>query len=209
MKQRWAAALLSPLLLFVAGWAQANPGAAPDRYVPEGTRFVVKLDKKLDTNKLKQGDKFDVKLAEDLVAPDGSVIPRDKKIHAHISEVSSGLRGRLLLSFTEVQTRKGWVPLAATVVDVPGEKSIKTEEEEGEIEHRGSSGARIAETAAIGAGVGAATGAITAGAKGAVIGAAAGAAVGGGAGLLSGRNLVLEKGQQLELRLDRPVQIPR
>ncbi len=209
MKQRWTAALLSPLLLLVAGWAQPRPGALPDRYVPAGTRFIVKLDKKLDTSKLKPGQKFDVKLAEDLVAPDGSMISRNRKIHAHVSEVSSGLRGRLLVSFTEIETHKGWVPLAATVIDVPGEKAIKTDEQEGEMARRGSPGARIAETAVIGAGIGAAAGAVTAGARGAGIGAAAGAAVGGGASLLAGRNVVLEKGQQLELQLDRPVQIPR
>ena len=209
MKYGCMAALFLPMLLLVTSWAQPSSSTVPDRYVAEGTRFIVRLDNKLDTSKLKPGQKFNVKLAEDLVAPDGSVIPRNKKIHAHVSEVGSGLHGRLLLSFTEIETRNGWVPIAATVIDVPGEKSIKTNDEEGEMQHRGSSGVRMAETAAVGAGVGAAAGAVAAGAKGAGIGAAVGAAVGGGASLLAGQKLVLEKGQQLELRLDRPIQVPR
>ncbi|MGD9714018.1 MAG: hypothetical protein AB7V46_18460 [Thermomicrobiales bacterium] len=213
MNQRGIAFCTLPLLLLVlllvSGWSQTAGSAAPGRYVPEGTSFIVKLDDKLDTNKLKPGKKFNVKLAEDLIAPDGNTIPRNKKIRAHVSQAGDGMRGRLLLTFTEIETRKGWVPIAATVIDVPGEKSVKINGEEGEIERRGSSGARIAQTAAIGAGVGAAAGAVAGGMKGAAIGAAAGAAVGGGASLLMAQELVLEKGQQLELRLDRPIQIPR
>ncbi len=41
-----------------------------------------------------------------------------------------------------------------------------------------------------------------------MIGAAAGAGLGVGAGLLTGRNLKLDKGQQLELRLDRQLVAP-
>ena len=51
-------------------------------------------------------------------------------------------------------------------------------------------------------------GAVAAGPHGAIIGAAAGGVFGGGAGVLTDRDLKLNKGQQLELRLDRPLQIP-
>ncbi len=206
MSRKGMAALALFALLPLAGSAQVP---ATDNYIPEGTRFIVKLDDKLDTSKIKPGKSFKAKLAEDLVAPNGATIPRGKKIKGHVSEARGGMRGRLLLSFSEIETRHGWVPLAATVTDVPGEKSVHASGSEGEIERRGSTGKRVVEAAAIGAGVGAAAGAIAGGMKGAVIGAAAGAAVGGGAGLLTGRDLVLEKGQQLELRLDRPVQVPR
>jgi len=56
--------------------------------------------------------------------------------------------------------------------------------------------------------VGDPAGAIGGGGKGAGIGAGAGAALGTTAGILMNRNLRLEKGTQLELRLDRPLTLP-
>src|SRR4051812_6529822 len=55
--------------------------------IPEGTRFIAVLDDKLETQKIQPGKKFKLKLAEDLMAPNGQVIPRGKKIKAHISNV--------------------------------------------------------------------------------------------------------------------------
>src|SRR5438874_853875 len=55
--------------------------------IPEGTRFIAVLDDKLDTKKVSQGKKFKMKLAEDLVAPNGEVIPRGKKIKGHVSSI--------------------------------------------------------------------------------------------------------------------------
>jgi outer membrane lipoprotein SlyB len=56
--------------------------------------------------------------------------------------------------------------------------------------------------------VGAVTGTVAGGSKGAIIGAAVGAGAGLGAGILTDRDLKLEKGTQLELRLDRPLVVP-
>jgi hypothetical protein len=177
--------------------------------IPEGTRFVVRLNDTLDTAKLKPGKKFTAKLAEDLNTPDGASIPAGKKIHGHVSSVNRGLHGSMLLSFDEIETRHGWRPLAATVTDVPGEHSTRAGGSEGEVQKKGSSGKRVVEGAIIGAAIGAAAGGVAAGPHGAIIGAAAGGAVGGGAGVLTDRDLKLNKGQQLELRLDRPLQVPR
>jgi hypothetical protein len=176
--------------------------------IPEGTRFVVRLADTLDTARLKPGKKFTAKLGEDLTAPDGSTIPIGNKIHGHVSSINRGLHGSILLSFDEIETRHGWRPLAATVSDVPGEHGAKSTGEEGEVQKTGTSGRRVAEDAIVGAAVGATAGAVAAGAHGAIIGAAAGGVFGGGTGLLTDRDLKLNKGQQLELRLDRPLQIP-
>jgi hypothetical protein len=177
--------------------------------IPEGTRFIVRLNDTLDTAKLKPGKKFTAKVAEDLVAPDGSTIPAGKKIHGHVSSINRGLHGSMLLSFDEIETQHGWRPLAATVTDVPGEHGTRAGGEEGEVQKKGTSRRRVAEGAVVGAAVGAAAGAVAAGPHGAIIGAAAGGALGGGAGILTDRDLKLNKGQQLELRLDRPLQVPR
>jgi len=215
MAQKRSTWLVLPLFLLASLPVFAQFNSRPDdtssvgpNYIPEGTRFMVKLDDTLDTAKLKPGKHFKAKLSEDLVTPSGLIIPAGKKIKAHVSDIDRGVHGRILISFDEIETRHGWRPLIASVSDVPGEKSMKTGNE-GEIERKGRDKKRMIETAAVGAAVGAAAGAATAGGKGAAIGAGAGAAVGVGAGLLIDRDLKLDKGQLLELRLDRPLQVPQ
>jgi len=177
--------------------------------IPEGTIFTIRLRDSLDTRKIERGKKFEGEIQEDLVAPNGLLIPRGRKVAGHVSDFHRGINGRLVLSFDKIETRKGWVPLSATVVGVPGEKGVERRTgEEGEISRKGIDKKRLIESLLIGAGVGAAAGAIAGGGKGAAIGAAVGAAAGGGAGVLTDRDVKIEKGQALELRLDRPVIIP-
>jgi hypothetical protein len=191
-------------------YPDSGRGGSYPNAIAEGTRFVVVLDDKLDTAKLERGKHFKAKLGEDLAAPDGSVIPRGKKIKGHVSDVQQGLHPRLLLSFDQIETRHGWVPLAATVTGVPGEHGVKPETgPEGEIERPGVDKKRAAEAVAVGAGVGTLAGAAAGGGKGAAIGAAAGAGVGLGAGILTDRNFKLDKGTQLEVQLDRQLIVPR
>src|SRR6266545_7958821 len=107
-----------------------------DNYIPEGTRFVVTLKDKLDTSKLQPGKHFETILAEDLMAANGNVIPRGKKVLGHVSSVDQGLHARILLSFDRIDTYHGWMPLAATVISLPGEHGAKTTGSEGEIEKK-------------------------------------------------------------------------
>jgi len=136
------------------------------------------------------------------------VIPAGKKVKGHVSDVERGIHGRLLLSFDEIETPHGWQPLIASVSDVPGEHGVKQVSEEGEIERNGPNKQRTIEEAATGAAIGATAGALGGGGRGAAIGAGAGAGAGVAAGLLL-NNLKLQKGQQIELRLDRPLQVPQ
>ena len=187
-----------------------NNGYNSPNAVPEGTRFIATLDDKLDTKKLKPGKKFKMNLAEDLTTPNGQVIPRGKKIKGHVSSIDRGFRGRMLLSFDQIETKHGWIPLMATVTGVPGEHGVtQSTGNEGEIQRRGTDKTRAIESAAIGAAVGAIAGAAAGGGKGAGIGAAAGGALGGGAGILTDRDLVLNKGTQMEIQLDRQLTVPQ
>lgn len=190
--------------------SQRSPAAAavPSNSLPEGTKFIIRLSDKLDTGKLKVGKQFQAKLAEDLTTPGGAVIPRGKKVKGHVSAVDRGFHARLLLSFDEIETRHGWMPLIATVTGVPGEHGVKEPGAEGQIERKGPGKGRMIETAALGAGVGALGGVAAGGSRGAAIGAGVGGAAGLGAGLLTDRDLKLNKGQMLEVRLDRPLQVP-
>lgn len=185
----------------------ASP-VAPSNSIPEGTKFIIRLSDKLDTSKVKAGKHFQAKLAEDLTSPGGMVIPRGKKVKGHVSSVDRGFHARLLLSFDEIETQHGWMPLVATVTGVPGEHGVKQPNAEGDIERKGPSKGRMIESAAIGAGVGALGGMVAGGSHGAGIGAGVGGGAGLGAGLLTDRDLKLDKGQMLEVRLDRPLQVP-
>ena len=199
-----AAGILASLLtLPIAAQEQSRPEPG----IPDGTKFVIRLEYKLDTRKLQSGKRFKAKLSEDLVGPDGSVIEHGRKIKGHISSVDNGFHARMLLSFDEIETGHGWVPLFATVTDVPGEHGLRAPDEEGQLEREGANKRREVERAGVGAGVGAAGGAIAGGGKGAAIGAAIGATGGVLSALFTDRNLILQKGTVLELRLDRPLHI--
>jgi hypothetical protein len=182
---------------------------APINAIPEGTQFLVRLNDKLDTRDLKPGKHFKAKLAEDLTAANGVIIPRGKTIKGHVSTVEPGFHARLLLTFDDIDTGHGSMPLIATIVGVPGDHSVKVPGEEGDLERKGMSKERTIEAAAVGAGVGAIAGGAIHGGKGAGIGAGSGAALGMTAALMSDHDLRLEKGTVLELRLDRSLQIPR
>ncbi len=181
---------------------------APPNAIPEGTRFLIRLNDRLDTRKLEPGKHFKAKLAEDLVAGNGVTIPRGKTIKGHVSAVEQGLHARMLLTFDEIDTGHGSMPLIATVTGAPGDHSVKSPDEEGDLQRKGMSKERAIEAAAVGAGIGAVAGAAGGGGKGAGIGAGVGAGIGAAAGLLSDHDLRLEKGTVLEVRLDHPLQIP-
>jgi hypothetical protein len=206
------------LVMCIAGlplWAEQTLSTRPDASrpenpsaIPDGTTFLIRLEDKLDTAKLQQGKHFKAKLSEDLVAPNGATIPRGKRVKGHVSAVQQGLHSRMLLSFDEIETNHGWMPLIATVTGVPGEHAAKQPDEEGNIERKSSSKGRMIEAAAVGAGIGAAAGTLGGGGRGAAIGAGAGAGLGALTGFLTGHDLKLDKGTILELRLDHPLQVP-
>jgi hypothetical protein len=199
-----------------AGEAQGQvayrPASVPTspNALPEGTRFIVSLKNTLDTHDLHQGQHFKAELREDLVTPSGLTVSKGHTVRGHVATFEHGYTGaRLMLAMDELETRHGWVPLIATVTGVPGDPSIKSTDQEGEITQKGPDKKRVIENAAIGASVGAATGAAAGGGKGAAAGAVAGAGLGTAAGLLFKTDLKLEKGTNLELRLDRDLVVPR
>ena len=186
-------------------------GQYPPNVVPEGTSLLVRLTDTLDVNKLQPGKRFEGKLAEDVITQTGQVlIPHNKRVRGHVSGIDRGLHGRLLLSFDQIETNHGWIPLIGTVTGVPGEHGVKAQAgPEGEISSRGVSPVRAVESAVAGAAIGAVAGGAAAGAHGAAIGAAAGAGLGATAGMLTDRNLKLQKNTVLEVRVDRQMVVPQ
>ena len=179
----------------------------PANIVPQGTILLIQLTDRIDTRGVKPGDHFHARLAEDVSAANGAVLPQGKKIKGHVSAVEPGLHTRLLLSFDEIETPRGWVPLIATVTGVPGEHGLKQSGEEGEIERKGMDKERIAEAVVVGAEEGAAQGARSGGKHGAAAGAGSGAASGALTAFEAGHDLVLDKGTALDIRVDRNLKI--
>jgi hypothetical protein len=190
--------------------AQDKPAARPvDDIVPNGIHFLVSLDQELSTAKDKVNKKFEAKTLDPLQTSSGYVIPPGAKIRGHLSRIEAGSvtgRARLWLTFDDIDTRHGRLPIIAYVSSVPGDFGVRQgESKEGEIEARTSKTSRDLEAAAAGAALGASSGAAAGGAKGAATAAAAGGIAGFIASSGFGQELDLPKGTKLDLILDRPL----
>src|ERR1700730_7564946 len=127
--------------------AQGPSSPVPPHAIPDGTAFLIRLEDKLDASRVQPGKHFKAKLLEDLVGNE-TILSRGSKIKGHVSAVGNGLHPRLLLSFDEIQTEHGWVPLIATITGVPGEHGL-TPGEEGDMERQGSNRRRAVESAGV------------------------------------------------------------
>jgi hypothetical protein len=214
----WAAGTAAILLLFgkfvcpmPAGARQGRNGAshAAADLVQNGTHFLVRLDQEMNTGKDKVNKKFEVKTIEPLETSSGYVLPVGARILGHISRIEpGGLTGhaRLWLTFDDIDTSRGILPIVAEVSSVPGEYSVRPgESKEGEIEARTSKGTQVLEATAGGAAMGSAAGVVAHNGKAAAIGAAAGGVAGFLASSGIGQEIDLPKGTKLELVLDRPL----
>jgi hypothetical protein len=175
--------------------------------VAPGTKFLVRLEDELGTKGTQENAKFKVKTLEPLEADSGIYLPSGAEIRGHISHVEpAGVAGRakLWLTFDEIRTKFGTLPIVAEVVSVPGDHSVKSATtQEGLIEGRSSNQHDAAEAAAAGAAIGAVKGVKDKDKKEAAEGAALGALT---AYLMEsgrGHELNLPKGAKLELELER------
>ncbi len=175
--------------------------------VTPGTKFLVKLEDQLSTKGTQENAKFKVKTLEPLEAGGGIYLPPGAEIRGHISRVEpagGAGRAKLWLTFDEIRTKFGKLPIVAEVVSVPGDHSVKPgQEQAGLIEGRSSTQHDAAEAAAAGAASGAVKGVMHKDKKQAAEGAALGALT---AYLMEsgrGHELNLPKGAKLELELER------
>jgi hypothetical protein len=194
-----------------------NPPAAPSSHratLPNGTRFLIRLENELSSGKHQPGKKFKAKTIDPIETPEGLVIEPGTRVRGHISRVEPASvtgHGRMWLSFDEIDSKSGKLYLVADVVAVPGEHYLVADErQEGEISTRTSRGRREIEAAATGAAIGAARGAARGGGgKDAATGAAAGAAAAFLMASAMGQELALQKGTKLELELVRPLYVAK
>ncbi len=168
--------------------------------VVPGTRFLVRLEQELDTK--------ETRTLEPMEAGNGIYLPAGAEVRGHVSRVeSAGIAGRakIWLTFDEIHTKFGTLPIVAEVVSVPGDHSVRTgtAPQEGLIEGRTSTQQAAAQAAAAGAAIGAVKGVKNKDKKEAAQGAAVGAIA---AYLMEsgrGHEIDLPKGAKLELELER------
>lgn len=177
--------------------------------VTPGTKFLVRLDDDLGTKGTAENARFKVRTLEPLEAGSGIYLPPGAEIIGHVSHVEpAGVAGRakLWLTFDEIRTNFGTLPIVAEIVSVPGDHSVKpVANQEGLIEGRSSTQQDAAQAAAAGAAIGAVKGVKDKDKKEAAEGAALGALT---AYLMEsgrGHEISLLKGAKLELELERPL----
>src|SRR5271169_5981 len=181
--------------------------------VVPGTRFLVSLEQDMNTKALKQNQEFRVRTVEPLEAGQGIYLPAGALIRGHISRVEpAGTTGKakLWLTFDEIHTRFGSLPIVAEVAGMPGDHSIKSGPvQEGVIEGRSSTPKDAAQAAAAGAAKGAVKGVKEKNKKEAAEGAAMGALQAYLMEAGRGQELDLPKGAKLELELERALYLVR
>lgn len=186
-----------------------NPAVQEDGVVSPGTHFLVRLDAAISTKTAKPGMEFTAHTLDPISTADGLVLHPGAEIRGHVDKVEQAHevgRARMWLAFDDISSPHGWLPLVATVSDVPGLHSVRAVyDHEGEIENGTNRRQDEAEAAAAGALVGAAPGVAERKGKTAAIGAATGAAT---AFMISsglGQELTLQQNTKLELVLDHPL----
>jgi hypothetical protein len=175
--------------------------------VAPGTKFLVRLEDDLSTKDLRRNQSFRVRTLEPLEAGQGFYLPAGAQIVGHVSRIepagSTG-RAKLWLTFDDILTRFGKLPIVAEVTAVPGDHSIKSGPlQEGVIEGRSSTQKNAAEAAAAGAANGAIKGVRDHNKKEAAEGAALGALEAYLMEAGRGEELNLSRGVKLELELER------
>ncbi|HKW36097.1 MAG TPA: hypothetical protein VJN92_24050 [Candidatus Acidoferrum sp.] len=175
--------------------------------VTPGTKFLVGLQDALSSKGTQENAVFKVKTLEPLEAGSGIYLPSGAEIIGHISRAEpAGVAGRakLWLTFDEIHTKFGDLPIVAEVASIPGDHSVKpVPDKEGLIQGRTSTQQDAAAAAAAGAAIGAVKGVKDKDKKEAAEGAALGAIT---AYLMEsgrGHELNLPKGAKLELELER------
>src|ERR1700730_7608965 len=184
-------------------------GLPPETFaVAPGTKFLVVLEQDLTSKGTEENAKFIVKTVEPLEAGRGIYLPPGADIHGHVSRIeSAGVTGRakIWLTFDDISTKFGRLPIVAEVVSVPGDHSVKPAgpSQEGLIEGHSSTQQDAAQAAAAGAAGGAGQGGRDQEKKEAAQGAALGALTAYLEESGRGHELNLPKGAKLELELER------
>jgi hypothetical protein len=190
----------------------ASSASSPNQVV-QGTRFLIRLNDPLSTKESKAGDLFTAQTLDPIVSADGTGLAAGAEVRGHVDKVEAAGktgRARMWLTFDDIKTPDGWMPLVAMVDDVPGVHSVRVDfNREGEIEASAVKRQEAVQAAAAGALVGATPGVVSKNEKEAAMGAAAAAAAAYMVAAGLGQEVTLEKSTKVEVILERPLTFPR
>ncbi len=170
--------------------------------VPDGIEMKIRLNTEISTKTNREGDKFTAVVLDPSDFAEGIV-------EGHIAALNKSGKAtgktELSLAFDTIRLRDGrGSRFAGQVVKVYQSESVKTVDEEGNVE-TGSRGKDTATRGVAGGVLGAVIGGIAGGGKGAAIGAILGAGVGAGSVLVQdGKTLILEPGTEILIRTAAP-----
>ncbi len=171
----------------------ATTGTRNTVEIPAGTEMDLRLSSSLDSGIAQVEDRFEATTLVDLNIDGRTVIPAGSVARGVVTAVEPGTRtnrtAKMTVSFDQITVNGRAYPLRGTVT-----QAIEGEGIRGELPRAG-----------IGAGVGAVIGGLLGGVKGAIAGILIGA--GGTIAATEGKDVELEQGSVLRVRVDSPVQI--
>ncbi len=216
--KRWRIFAFTSALLVFSPPRQSTPQSQdpapqsqdmPPDAAPRGTRFLVSLQTIISTKEDKVGKQFLARTLEPIATAEGATLPAGAQIRGHIDKIQPAGkvgRARLWLTFDEIHTSTGWIPLVADLIDAPGVHSIRVlYDREGEIRAATSKQEDAAFAAAEAAFVGAEPGIAARNKQDAAIGAAISAATAFMITSGLGQEITLPQKMRLELVLERPL----
>lgn len=100
--------------MFAASFCYGQGAAAPAQAVPaavgHGVLFT-RVDKTLDSSKLKDGDAVEVEMASGIKLPDGTVVPKGSKVTGHVVAAKARSKGdpesELTVTFDKLNVANG------------------------------------------------------------------------------------------------------
>ena len=161
--------------------------------IPVGQELDVRLQERLSSETATPEQRFEATTAVDVMQGDRVLIPAGSTVRGVVRSVDKAgnidRKGQLTLAFDQIRVRGRQYPVRAMATQV--------------FESRGVLGE--GKTVGTGGAVGAVIGGIIGGLKGAIIGAVVGA--GGVIAATEGKDVTLEPGTIIRLRLDEPLQV--
>jgi hypothetical protein len=160
--------------------------------IPAGQELDVRLDTPLSSETARVEQRFETTTAADLIQDGRVLVPAGSYVRGVVSGVEPAKRGldrkaSLVLSFDQMTVRGRTYPIRGNATSVFKSRGIRDEKG----------------TAGIGAGVGGVLGGVLGGWKGAVVGSIIGA--GGAIVATTGKDVDLQPGTMMRVRLDSPV----
>lgn len=161
--------------------------------IPVGQELDVRLQERLSSDTATPEQRFEATTAVDVMQGNRVLIPAGSTVRGVVKSVDKAgnidRTGKLTLAFDQVRVRGRAYPVRAMATQVFESRGIRDE----------------AKTVGTGGAVGAIIGGIIGGLKGAIIGAVVGA--GGVVAATEGKDVALESGTIMRIRLDEPLQI--